>query len=170
MLGLKLRAHLGAAGAEVGQEEIGGAGPGLHVEFVEFSFEPGARAEDVFDVALHGLRIANGGFGGGERGDVDGKGRGSAAKNVERIRVGDDGAKAQAGEAGSFGERAGHEEVRILPDERDDRDARKFGVGFVENDGGVRRGLQDFFDGIRCDERAGGIVGIADEKDARLRG
>jgi hypothetical protein len=55
-----------------------------------------------------------------------------------------------------------------LVDPRDDRETREFSVGFVEDDGGVRGSFQDCFDDFFLQQSARGVVGIADEEDARF--
>ncbi len=47
--------EIGTDFAKIDEDEISRAGIGLEAELVEFGFEPGAEAEDVFHVALHGF-------------------------------------------------------------------------------------------------------------------
>lgn len=165
---VKLLTHLRAAGAEISEEKISGARKGFYVEFAKFFFEPGAGAKNVFDVALHYFGVANGGFGSRERGYVDGKWSCGAPKDRERFSAGDDGSEAKTGESSGFREGAGNEEMRVLIYPQNDGDAGKFGVGLVEDDGGVRGGLQNCFDRFLGQKSAGGIVGIADKQHARF--
>ena len=58
--------------------------------------------------------------------------------------------------------------MRIFAEPGDCGGAGEFGVGFVENDDGMRGRGDDFFQRGRCDECAGGIVGIGEKKEARF--
>jgi hypothetical protein len=81
----------------------------LEAEFVQFVFEPWAKAEDVFDVALHGFAVGDGGFGGDECGEIYREWRGGAAEDGERSGVREDCAETESGEAGGFREGSGDE-------------------------------------------------------------
>ena len=98
---------------------------------------------------------------------TSGEGGRRAAENGEGIRAGDDRAKPQACQSGGLREGAGHEELRIFLDPRNDGYAREFGVGFIDHHSGVRCRLQNRFDRFRGNQRAGWIVGIANEYGAR---
>ena len=83
-LALQAPAHLRSARSEIRQQEVAGARIGSYAELLKFFLEPYAHAQDVPHVALHGLRVANGRFGGGERGHVDRERRHSAAQNAAK--------------------------------------------------------------------------------------
>ena len=114
------------------------------------------------------MRISDGGFRGRQRGYVDRERRRSAAKDRERFYAGDDGAEAKPRESRGLGKRSRHEQLRVLVDPWNDRETRKLGVGFIDNDGSVRGGFQNRFDNVFLQQSPGGIVGIAEEQSARL--
>src|ERR1700686_4588240 len=51
---------------------------------------------------------------------------------------------------------------------RDRRKSGEFGVSLIENNGGVRRSVENLAKSRRLDQRAGGIVGIGEKKDTRF--
>src|SRR5580658_9181566 len=136
-LRVQLLAQFRTPGAEIGQNEISGAGKSLYVELMQLFFKPGAGAQYVFHVGLHGAGVADGRFRGGQRGYVDGEGSRGTAKDRERFRAGDDGAEAKSRESRGFRKCTRYEKLRVLADQRHYGDAGEFGVGFVDDDGCV---------------------------------
>src|SRR6476661_9063360 len=89
-------------GTEISEKEISCAGKSDDADFLEFGCEPGAEAFYGAHVSAHSASARNGGFGGDERGEIDGEGRHGAAEKRDGVDLPEDRAEAKAGERGGF--------------------------------------------------------------------
>ncbi len=157
-----------AIGAEIGQKKVSRAGEGDDAEFLQSGGEGFSCALDLADVSADGFAFTQRGLGRDQRGNVYGEWRHSAADVSEGILCGDHRAEAKSCEACGFGKSPGDEEIRVAANPRDGGEAGKLRVGFVENDNGVGSGVQYFSESGGPNKSSCWIVGIGQEKDARL--
>ena len=75
-------------------------------------------------------------------------------------------AEAESGETRGFGKSADHEEVGEFSGAWNYGETGEFGVGFVDDHGGVRGGSHDGANGLSGNQCARRIVGVGDEEHA----
>src|SRR5258708_34176910 len=151
--------------AKVGEEEVTGARVGLDTNPAEFRIEPLTQAIYFLYVAPHGRGIAHGSLGSHQGGNVDGEGRHPPTQEIEGILAREDSAKAESSKPRNFRERANHEQLRVAANPRSQSDAGKFGVGFVDDYGGVGWRLENWLDGFSLQKSPGWGVWSCDGED-----
>src|SRR5581483_500144 len=125
--------------------------------------------ENFIDVIFDEIRVFHGGSGGDQGQDVHAEGRLRLAEPLDVFSVGEKTAAAHAGHAVNLRKRAADEKVWIVTNAGQHRDAAEFEVGFVNEDGSVRRGIENPLEKVVANGATGWIIRIRDEDGARVR-
>ena len=154
-----------AALAEIGEQEIRGSGKHADAAAARVRGQTTLRKRfDIANVARDCFALFDGGNAAHESGKIDGIRRHRATHERQGIALTDYGAEAQARHSFGFRKCASDKQIRKSPNPRHRGFRGKFGVGFIETHDRVRRGANQFANGVDGHQSAGGIIGIGQEK------